>query len=347
MPGPPWAIRPERRAAAVPSYRWRRRRTAMKAWLILNINFTNMMVLHLVFVGSAALFQGTVMNALLADALWRAVSVSFVLAACVAEDVIFLRLGGFAARFSAETESEEARPFQAFLWFCTVFLLVDSLLCVAELEPVYAPLFLIGSSVVLMFLLIRFLFHIDAIMREERQRGEHDNLSAQLEAAQEHADALKRMTDRDTLAGVLSRRFVMEWMRAALRAGQAFSIAFLDLDGLKNINDREGHDAGDRHLIGFCAALSAALRASDLLARVGGDEFLVLMPGCGSAAAQRRVEAVRAALEAGKGGTRFRFSYGVAAFPSGDETDADALLREADRAMYQDKARRRTEEDGR
>lgn len=121
--------------------------------------------------------------------------------------------------------------------------------------------------------------------------------------------------------------------------GTPFSLAFLDLDGLKAINDRQGHEAGDRYLIRFAAALSASLRGGDVVARVGGDEFVLLLPGCAADSAARRVEALR-------GGAERRFSFGVTTFQPGDNADVGALIREADRAMYRDKQTRRRREEG-
>lgn len=312
-----------------------------KAWFLLNIRLTNIMVLHLVFVGCLALIKGIAMYTLLADALWRTVSVSFVLAVCIVEDLFFLHWPDFAARFAADAESEEARPFLAFLWFCAVFQLGDSLLCISELDSLYSPLFLIGSNVVLIFFLIRFLLHINAMIREEQQRDEHIHLSAQLEAAQVNAGLLKRMSDQDMLTGAFSRRYIMTQLDALIRNEQLFSLAFLDLDGLKKRNDLEGHDAGDRYLIGFTKALGDELRSGDLLARIGGDEFLVLMPGCDQDTARRRIGEVRDTLETDGNLARYRFSFGVATLPPGTHKAADALLREADQAMYLDKAQRR------
>ncbi len=312
-----------------------------RSWLVLNLSFTNTMSLHLALIGVGALFTGSSMHTFLADGFWRTMSSVAVLAANIVEDLLFLRRPALPAALAAEAGSIEARPFVAFLWFSTGYLLVDSLLCAVELEPFYPPLFLIGSIVVLMYFVIRFLLHINTIIRDEHLKEEHDRLSVRLEAAQENAGMLKRLVDRDALTGAYSRRHIMGRMTGLIERGEPFSLAFLDLDGLKRLNDNEGHDAGDRYLIGFTQAVEAHLRENELLARVGGDEFLVLMPGCDAAAAAQRMEEIRGLLEAGnRGGTVFRFSYGIAASNSGDGHDAEALLLNADRAMYRDKKHR-------
>lgn len=310
-----------------------------KSWFVLNLSFTNTMSLHLALIGVGALFTGDSMYTFLADGFWRTMSTVAVLAASIVEDLLFLRRPTLPATLAAEAGSIEARPFTAFLWFCTGYLLVDSFLCAVELEPFYPPLFLIGSIAVLMYFVIRFLLHINTIIRDEHLKEEHDRLSVRLEAAQENAGMLKRLVDRDPLTGAFSRRHIMRQMADLIERGEPFSLAFLDLDGLKRINDDEGHDAGDRYLIGFTQALEACLGKSDPLARVGGDEFLALMPGCNAAVAAQRMEEIRRLLET-RSRTIFRFSYGIAASGPGDGHDAETLLLNADRAMYQDKKRR-------
>lgn len=306
----------------------------VKNWFMLNISYANTLALHLIIIGTAALIQNTTMYALLTNSLWRTVSVSIVLLVSIVEDLCFLRRPNFSALLTTEAESEEVGSFMAFLWFCTGYLLVDSTLCVFELEPLYPPLFLIGSSAVVIFALIRFLLHIHTLIRNNHLKDEHDRLSSRLAATEERAGTLQQMTERDILTGVFSRRYAMEHINAFLAEKELFSLVFLDLDALKKINDALGHDAGDTYLIRFTRALGGRLRDCDLLARVGGDEFIVLMPGCDAATAIGRIQDIRSAIEG-----EFQFSYGVTSPPDSPK-DAEALIREADLAMYQDKMQR-------
>lgn len=314
----------------------------IKNWFFLNLSYISTLAFHLVFIATASLGRGVAMRTLLVSGTWRAASVVVVLGINIIEDMVFLKWKKLSSVLAAEAGSAEARPFMAFLWFSTAYLLVDSLLCEAETEPVYAPLFLIGSCAVLMFLIVRFLTHINAIIQYHALREEHDRLEAALEAKEASAGALKRLADRDSLTGAFSRRYLMERITALIAEGSAFSVAFLDLDGLKQINDRQGHDAGDRHLIRFADALRGQLREGDVLARVGGDEFVVLMPGIGQDASARRIEAIRTVFGwSGDGKTPLRFSYGITALAAGAAGDAETLLKDADRGMYRDKELRR------
>lgn len=317
------------------------RPVVMKNWFILNLNYANFLTILFVLVAIAALVRNAPMSALLTQPFWRTMSVSAALAVTISQDCCFLLWPNFAARFSEVAQSEEARPVMACLWFCAGYLLIDSTLCVFELDPLYPPLFLIGSSLVVMFALIRFLLHIDKLLINQHLKEEHDQLASKLEATEESADTLRQLARRDVLTGVASRRWVMERIEELIQADMPFALAFLDLDALKRVNDLQGHDAGDAYLRGFARELGNRIREGDLLARVGGDEFLVLMPDCPAGIADERMQAIRWELDqADRKDGPFRFSYGVSAFPDG-KTNAEQLLQEADQAMYQDKMQRR------
>lgn len=312
-----------------------------KNWFMVNLSFANAMALHLILIGVATLVQGTTMYALLAEPFWRMISISAVLAVYLGFDIAFLCNAKFAQTLSIEAESPEATSFMGLLCFCVVYLLVDSSLCIFELEPLYPPLFLVGSSAVVLFTLVSFLLHINTLIKNHHLKEEYDRLTSKLERSEESADILRRLTQRDSLTGAYSRRYAMTHITTLVEDGKSFSLVFMDIDKLKTINDTQGHDAGDAYLCGFTKALGSKLRSCDLLARIGGDEFVVLMPGCNAATAGARIEEIRDMLEQGE--QRFPFSYGVVAFENGKK-DAAQLIREADQAMYRDKMRRHQQE---
>jgi diguanylate cyclase (GGDEF)-like protein len=120
-------------------------------------------------------------------------------------------------------------------------------------------------------------------------------------------------------------------------------VLMLDLDGFKGVNDRYGHAAGDAALREVAARLRSSVRERDLVARTGGDEFVVVLADLGTdedAAhdAARRVEAAfDAPLELDDAQVQLRAAVGVACFPA-DGRELEALLAAADRAMYARKA---------
>lgn len=115
------------------------------------------------------------------------------------------------------------------------------------------------------------------------------------------------------------------------------SLALVDLDGFKDVNDRYSHATGDEVLRAVATALRSALRADDTVARYGGDEFVVLLPGTAPHAARGALErAVRAVADLpAKVGAGVTLSAGVVA--AGDRDNADSLLARADSAMYRAK----------
>ncbi|HET6509838.1 MAG TPA: diguanylate cyclase [Baekduia sp.] len=145
---------------------------------------------------------------------------------------------------------------------------------------------------------------------------------------------LARQSRTDALTGVLNRRALDDELHLALlnarRDDAPVSVAILDLDHFKAYNDTYGHGAGDQLLKGACAAWSGALRAGDVLARFGGEEFVVLLPGCGAADARAMIDRLRAATPSGQ-----TCSAGVAQWDGAE--DAGAVVERADRALYRAK----------
>jgi diguanylate cyclase (GGDEF)-like protein len=156
------------------------------------------------------------------------------------------------------------------------------------------------------------------------------------------ADALVRLSRTDSLTGLgnplaFEEHLAQETARA-VRYGQPLSLLAVDLDGLKKINDAQGHRGGDLALQAVGRALRQGARASDLAARIGGDEFALLAPSTPSEAATALAERVRA-LVAAEGLDGLSVSVGVAT------TDGDAaaagLRAAADSALYESKRRGR------
>src|ERR1043166_3853535 len=121
----------------------------------------------------------------------------------------------------------------------------------------------------------------------------------------------------------------------ARRHAHPFTVAFLDVDDFKQVNDRHGHSAGDRLLKAVADTIRQSLRAVDSVARLGGDEFAVLMPETGEAAAQVVIRRVRRQLMevARREGLPVTFSVGVVTWDAAP-TSVDEMLRAADSLMY-------------
>jgi diguanylate cyclase (GGDEF)-like protein/PAS domain S-box-containing protein len=155
---------------------------------------------------------------------------------------------------------------------------------------------------------------------------------------------LQHLADHDALTGLFNRRRFTEELERTLRHAKRFeetgAVLFLDLDGFKFVNDTLGHAAGDDLITGVAGLLSHAVRESDILARVGGDEFAVLLPRCDETSAVLVAEKLLAALRrnglTSRDGRRAHVSssIGIALFRGDEELSADELVVEADIAMY-------------
>ncbi|MFV3126009.1 GGDEF domain-containing protein [Niveispirillum sp. KHB5.9] len=180
----------------------------------------------------------------------------------------------------------------------------------------------------------------------ERQRHLLDNLVAGRTSELRHAlAALERLAGMDPLTEVMNRRRFMEMAAAELaradRTGRPVAVAMLDLDHFKQINDRHGHLAGDEALKLVARQLAKQCRVSDLLARFGGEEFVLLLPETGLAGAMTMLERVRVAI-AGSGfrhdGRAISLTASIGLAVREDRPESlDRLLARADHALYEAK----------
>ena len=149
----------------------------------------------------------------------------------------------------------------------------------------------------------------------------------------------------DPLTGMLNRNAlsdrVAELSQQSALSGDPVGLVIGDIDGFKPINDQRGHATGDEVLRELSRVLRARLRAFDLVYRIGGEEFLILLPGADATEARAVAEALREAVaeEAFLDGLRMTMSFGVAASDRGDSFHYDEVFRRADSAMYEGKRR--------
>ncbi len=170
-------------------------------------------------------------------------------------------------------------------------------------------------------------------------------LSTQRRELQQALDQVQQLATRDALTGLYNRRHMQEKLAYAAqrfqRYGERFTVALIDLDHFKRINDEHGHVVGDQALMAFASAASMVLRDTDTLARWGGEEFLFLMPNTSPQKATIALDRVRDALASVTVSQvapqlRLRFSAGLALCLGQEGTDA--TLERADQALYQAKS---------
>lgn len=174
--------------------------------------------------------------------------------------------------------------------------------------------------------------------------GELLRSQAELEArVQARTEDLERLTRTDPLTGLLNRRGMTARIEAEIgrahRGHGRFGLLCLDIDWFKEINDRHGHDVGDRTLQRVAALLEDETRSYDSAARWGGDEFMVLLRDCDRENLLATAERIRtaAARQGGLNGVP-AFTVSIGAALAGEDSEQAQLLHDADRALYRAKA---------
>ena len=147
--------------------------------------------------------------------------------------------------------------------------------------------------------------------------------------------------ETDGLTGLPNRRTALTRLRASAKGGRRFAIAVADLDEFKRLNDKYGHEAGDRALRLFAQVCQASLRENDIVSRWGGEEFALFMPELDSRRGAAAMERIRKRLGESHlaGHPHFTASFGVADSESADTLEE--IIQVADAAMYESKARGR------
>jgi diguanylate cyclase (GGDEF)-like protein len=171
--------------------------------------------------------------------------------------------------------------------------------------------------------------------------GEIDELRQEVGRLKAHLSEAESLADRDALTPLLNRRaFVRELKRVAAfaqRYGSPASLIYFDLDGFKAVNDRYGHAAGDAALQAVAGRLIANVRETDVVARIGGDEFAVILAQADLDAAKAKAAALASTISSepvacGEWLAPIKISYGVRQIEP--DANAEQLLAEADAAMY-------------
>ena len=201
------------------------------------------------------------------------------------------------------------------------------------------------TKIVLFDLTLVFDTYIHSMVMElERKRAELESYTGSLEeTVRLRTEELANLARMDGLTGLLNRRsFNAELRRElsrGLRKGEPLSLLYFDLDGFKRVNDQQGHLKGDEILTRTARVLREVGRAEDLLARYGGDEFCVILPGAACESARLFADRLVAAFTQEMHNEGVTLSIGIAEASVDQPVDGDTLVKTADTAMYQAKKR--------
>lgn len=187
---------------------------------------------------------------------------------------------------------------------------------------------------------------VSSIREKDGRTLRYLSLFSDITMLKEHQNELEHIAHFDALTNLPNRVLLADRLQQAMvqcqRRGRRLAVAYLDLDGFKTVNDRHGHEAGDSLLIGAANAMKQALREGDTLARIGGDEFVAVLPDLDDVETSapllvRLLAAAATPVQMGELLLQVSASIGVSFYPQLQDIAADQLLRQADHAMYQAK----------
>ncbi len=186
---------------------------------------------------------------------------------------------------------------------------------------------------------------LSAVLDDKGQLQHYVGLFSDITNQHQQQKYLEKIALYDGLTGLSNRSALTQQLQSLLKktsAGQLLAIAYLDLDGFKEINDRHGHQTGDHFLIALSERLKTQLTKDELLARIGGDEFVVLLPQlsdkkAGMKKIQQLLDVVAKPIKIDEWMLSVSASIGLTFYPQADTTEAEQLIRQADHAMYQAK----------
>ncbi|MCG2585958.1 EAL domain-containing protein [Massilia sp. TS11] len=187
---------------------------------------------------------------------------------------------------------------------------------------------------------------IGAVAPDQGMAGHYVALFSDISHTKAHEQELEQIAHYDALTSLPNRVLLGDRLRQGMlhaqRSGHPLAVAFIDLDGFKQVNDSYGHDAGDALLVELATRMRQTLRAGDTLARLGGDEFVAVLFDLQDSASslprlQQLLTAVSQPFSHHGHLLKVTGSLGVSFYPQGEDVDADTLMRQADQAMYQAK----------
>lgn len=183
---------------------------------------------------------------------------------------------------------------------------------------------------------------ISAVKSAEGLVQHYVSLSTDITPIKAYQDQLEHIAHYDALTNLPNRVLLADRLGHAMvqchRHNKSLAVAFMDLDGFKNVNDNYGHNVGDELLITLSQRMKKALREGDTLARIGGDEFIAVMVDLenienSQPVLKRLLKAAADPVTQGDAETKVSVSIGVTFYPQ-DSVDSDQLIRHADQAMY-------------
>lgn len=228
-----------------------------------------------------------------------------------------------------------------FLFICSVYQVLDSIVVSMYEVSQTTYLLLISGDVLILILMFNLLNYNFVFARTEKMKQEFEENEVLIAQQFFEKEALKRMSEYDSLTNAYNRREISAIMQEEILSENKMVCVFIDLDGLKKINDHYGHTNGDIMLKKFANACVEMLNDTGKLARIGGDEFLLVYFDKSVEEVERYISTLQLKLsEPVVEKDKIYFSYGI----SYNEKTVEDYIAKADECMYRDKVRKQNGE---
>lgn len=188
-------------------------------------------------------------------------------------------------------------------------------------------------------------YYVNSFPVEWRERHSYVHVISDVTRERQEKDVLQSKAYYDAAFGIRNRRFFLEYMEKALQESKTITLCYLDLDGLKFVNDRFGHLEGDNYIRGFVDIIQKHFRRGDILARVGGDEFILILEGNMGSLADDKLWNTRTCFrEENRRPYPESFSYGIYVIDGEKNSSTlEEILGTADASMYEFKRKYKEE----
>lgn len=227
-----------------------------------------------------------------------------------------------------------------FLFICAIYQILDAVILTLYMTTRVNYVLLVSGDILILILMFNFLNYNYVFAKSEEIKREYEENEIQIAQEYFHKESLKKLSGLDSLTNAYNRREICSIMTNSIANGHQLICVFIDLDGLKRTNDKYGHTYGDFMLKHFADTCMELMPEKGYLARIGGDEFLLVFLDEPVSDIEELVKNLQLKLlEPADGKDQIYFSYGIS---SGEES-VDRYINIADQRMYEDKNRKRRE----
>lgn len=306
------------------------RKSSTNNHFIPNMAVISFCILHLITVSTISLVKNTSPDIIFANMTYKLISI---LIASILDFILWYSMNKIKEHIYIITQNQiEFSLFLKFIWFTLGYILFDSIQITFAPPSSLTSYFILGSNILLILQLIIFINHIYSIEKNIYLEKEHHRLKMIKQEQLLKVNLLKKKANIDELTSAYNRKFAFEKIQHYIDNNLLFSLIYIDLDKLKTINDTYGHLAGDNYIINFSSIVIENLGIDDIFARIGGDEFIVIMPKSNENTTKEFIEKISKIMD-----NTISFSYGIVEVPSENKMTVEEIINIADIRMYTNK----------